>query len=52
MTNIQKRNTDRKRVVGGQEHEVKYEAHTIGTSKQEVRRVIEQAAAASRSRIG
>jgi hypothetical protein len=38
----EKRNigSDRKRVAGGQDHEVKYEAHKIGTSKQEVRKAV------------
>jgi Protein of unknown function (DUF3606) len=38
----EKRNigSDRKRVAGGQDHEVKYEAHKIGTSTQEVRKVV------------
>jgi Protein of unknown function (DUF3606) len=34
--------SDRKRVAGGQEHEVKYEAHKMGASKQEVRRAVHQ----------
>jgi len=40
----EKRNigSDRKRVAGGQEHEVKYEAHKIGTSKQEVRKAVKE----------
>jgi transcription antitermination factor NusG len=38
----EKRNigSDRKRVGGGQDHEVKYEAHKIGTSKQEIRKAV------------
>jgi hypothetical protein len=41
----EKRNvgSDRKRVAGGQEHEVKYEAHKMGTSKQEVRKAVKEA---------
>lgn len=34
--------SDRKRVAGGQDHEVKYEAHKMGTSKQEVRRAVHE----------
>ncbi len=38
----EKRNisSDRKRVAGGQEHEVKYEAKKMGTSKAEVKKAV------------
>jgi hypothetical protein len=40
----EKRNisSDRKRVAGGQEHEVRYEAKKMGTSKQEVRKAVKE----------
>jgi hypothetical protein len=41
----EKRNisSDRKRVAGGQEHEVKYEAKKMGTSKAEVKNAVKEA---------
>jgi hypothetical protein len=38
----EKRNisSNRKRVAGGQEHEVKYEAKKVGTSKAEVKKAV------------
>jgi hypothetical protein len=38
----EKRNisSDRKRVAGGQEHKVKYEAKKVGTSKAEVKKAV------------
>jgi hypothetical protein len=35
--------SDRKRVAGGQEHEVKYAAKKIGTSKAEVKKAVKEA---------
>jgi predicted DNA-binding protein (UPF0251 family) len=41
----EKRNisSDRKRVAGGQEHEVKYAAKKMGTSKNEVKKAVKEA---------
>jgi hypothetical protein len=41
----EKRNigSDRKRVAGGQEHEVKYETKKTGTSKGEVKKAVKEA---------
>jgi hypothetical protein len=35
--------SDRKRVAGGQEHEVKYAAKKMGTSKNEVKSAVKEA---------
>jgi hypothetical protein len=35
--------SDRKRVAGGQEHEVKYAAKKMGTSKAEVKKAVKEA---------
>jgi hypothetical protein len=42
--------SDRNRVAGGQDHEVKYESHTIGASKQDVRKVVRDVGV-SRSKV-
>ena len=49
----EKRNigSDRERVAGGQEHEVEYESHTMGTSKQDVRKAVKDAGN-SRGKVG
>ena len=39
------------RVAGGQEHEVKYEAHKMGTSKNEVQKAVKEAGN-SRGKVG
>lgn len=36
------RSQDRKRVAGGQEHEVRYEAKKTGKSKEEVKRAVKR----------
>jgi len=36
------RNQDRKRVAGGQDYEVRYEAKKTGTSKRQVKRAVKK----------